>query len=69
MVIEYANVQVSKHKVLVAIATSYLSFIQKQTNYSDCGLFAIANAMAICNGQKPEEQMYDVTMIRKHLNH
>lgn len=32
MVIEYANVQVSKHKVLVAIATSYLSFIHTETD-------------------------------------
>ena len=41
--------------------------LQKQHNHSDCGLFAIANAMAICNGQSPEFVHYDTKMMRKHL--
>lgn len=40
---------------------------QKQPNCSDCGLFAIANAMAIVNGQNPELLHYDVGVMRKHL--
>ena len=27
---------------------------QRQSNGSDCGFFAIANAIAVCNGQQPE---------------
>ena len=68
--IEYANVQVSDNNLLVAIVIPiifWLSHMRKQPNYSDCGLFAVANAMAICNGQKPEEQLYDVTITRRHL--
>ncbi len=32
---------------------------QYQKGYSDCGLFAIANAVAICNGLSPEYLKYD----------
>ena len=38
-----------------------------QPNRYDCGLFAIANAMAICNGQSPESLNYDTKVMRKHL--
>ena len=41
--------------------TETFFFLQKQSNSSDCGLFAIANAMAIFNGMKPEELLYDET--------
>ena len=41
--------------------------LQKQPNLSDCGLFAIANAMAICNGQSAEVLKYDTKVMRKHL--
>ena len=40
--------------------------LQKQLN-NDCGLFAIAFAMAICNDQQPEEQQFDTTIMRRHL--
>ena len=33
----------------------------------DCGLFAIANAMAIRNGQSPESLNYDTKVMRTHL--
>ena len=33
----------------------------------DCGLFSIANAMAIINEQEPELLNYDVDMMRRHL--
>ena len=41
--------------------------LQKQANRSDCGLFAIANAVAICNGQSPEFLNYNTNVMRKHL--
>ena len=41
--------------------------LQKQPNLHDCGLFAIANAMAICNGQSPEGLSYNTKVMRKHL--
>jgi hypothetical protein len=41
--------------------------LQKQSNHSDCGLFAIANAMALCNGQTPEYLSYDLKIMRQHL--
>ena len=41
--------------------------VQQQKNFSDCGLFAIAFAMSICNEQCPEELCYDTTVMRQHL--
>ena len=41
--------------------------LQKQTNMSDCGVFAIAFAMAICNGQRPELLCFDIMKMRRHL--
>ena len=41
--------------------------LQKQPNPHDCGLFAIANTMAICNGQSPEGLNYNTKVMRKHL--
>ena len=45
----------------------YYRILQKQSNHSDCGLFAIANAMALCNGQTPEHLYYDIKGMRQHL--
>ena len=45
----------------------FFDIIQKQQNSSDCGLFAIANAVAISNGQKPENQSYNIAVMRRHL--
>ena len=39
----------------------------KQTGDSDCGLYAIANATAICAAQHPTLLEYDQQMMRKHL--
>ena len=44
----------------------YIGF-QKQPNSTDCGLFSIANAMAIINEQEPELLNYDVGFMRRHL--
>ena len=37
-------------------------------NYADCGVFAIANAMAHGNGMCFEQLLYDVNFMRKHLD-
>ena len=41
--------------------------VQKQPNDCDCGLFAIAFAMAIYNEQTPEEALFLVMRMREHL--
>ena len=33
----------------------------------DCGLLAIPFAVAICSGQRPEEQMFDAKRMRQYL--
>ena len=33
----------------------------------DCGVFAIAFAMAICNGQNPKELTFNISKMRRHL--
>ena len=43
-------------------------FVQKQTNGADCGVYAIANAMAIVNGQDPEDQNYIISKMCRHLH-
>ena len=41
--------------------------MQLQRGGSDCGLFAIASATAICNGQYPESIQFDQSQMRPHL--
>ena len=41
--------------------------MQLQRGGSDCGLFAIASATAICNGQSPENIQFDQSQMRPHL--
>ena len=67
--IEYGNVQVRN---CINGFTCYSNIIihdifQRQPNYQDCGLFAIANAMAIITKQKTELLNYDVGLMRRHL--
>ena len=52
------------------IITMHFLLLQKQTNIimSDCGVFAIAFAMVICNRQRPELLWFDITKIRRHLS-
>ena len=45
----------------------FYQILQKQSNHSDCGLFAIANVMALCNSQTPEHLYYDIKGMRQHL--
>ena len=44
-----------------------IDFMQHQTNVDDCGVFAIAFAMAICSGRNPEELQFNVSVMRQHL--
>ena len=41
--------------------------MQLQSGGSDCGLFAIATATAICNGQNPENIQFNQHLLRQHL--
>ena len=71
MRIEFANVQVSvlnsSQYVLPVLIVTCIIPLQKQHNYSDCGLFAITNAFAHCTEQKPECLNYDFSIMRRHF--
>ena len=41
--------------------------VKKQVGGSDCGLFAIANAAALCDGSYPEEGDWQQHLMRPHL--
>ena len=41
--------------------------VQWQSNGSDCGLFALANASALCNGVEPTKVSFDQYRMQKHL--
>lgn len=41
--------------------------MQYQIGGSDCGLFAIASACTLCNGQEPASFKYDQNVMRQHL--
>lgn len=41
--------------------------VQNQPNLSDCGVFAIAFAISLVNGKRPDKIMYDVSLMRAHL--
>ena len=41
--------------------------VQQQIGGSDCGLFAIANAAAVCNGKDPGTLVYNKKQMREHL--
>ena len=41
--------------------------MQKQSDSSSCGLFAISVATALAHGLNPSKLMWDVAMMRKHL--
>ena len=43
--------------------------MQYQRGGSDCGLFAIATACAICNGEDPTSLSFDQTQMRQYLIH
>ena len=40
--------------------------VQRQSRGGDCTLFAVANAVALYNGQDPHLVRYDQTQMRKH---
>ena len=41
--------------------------LKRQKGCSDCGLFALAVAVSLCNGDDPSMQDYDQTVMREHL--
>ena len=41
--------------------------MQQQSGTTDCGLFAIAVAVSLCNGDNPSLQCYDQSVMREHL--
>ena len=41
--------------------------VTKQMGNKDCGLFALANAVALCEGVRPEECEWDQPRLRSHL--
>ena len=41
--------------------------MQLQSGGSDCGLFAVATATAICTGQNPENIQFNQRLMRQHL--
>ena len=43
------------------------SDVQRQSGGSDCGLFAIANATALCGGLDPHLQNFEQSKMREHL--
>ena len=42
--------------------------VQKQKGASDCGLFALANLISICNRLDPSDLIFDVNKMREHYN-
>ena len=41
--------------------------VQRQTDGTSCGVFAVANATALCHGLDPTTLVYDEKQMRKHL--
>ena len=41
--------------------------LQQQSNGSDCGVYAIACAASLCNGDEPSDQCWDEKKMRLHL--
>ena len=41
--------------------------MQQQEGTVDCGLFAIANAIEVCQGNNPEHVKFDQEKMRSHL--
>ena len=52
---------------ILILSVFLLSFIQVQPNGNDCGLIAVAFALAILGGQAPEEMFFNVHQMRGHL--
>ena len=49
------------------VITVIMPSIQKQPNYSDCGVFAIAVATTLLIGKDPSKMMYRTKAMRAHL--
>ena len=55
------------HRELPALNLKFLN-TQRQRGYSDCGLYAIATATAICEGKDPCTQLFCQEYMRSHLS-
>lgn len=42
--------------------------VQQQNGLNDCGLFAIANAVSLCNNKDPSKTIYNQNKMRYHFN-
>ena len=49
--------------------TVRITAVQQQQNGTDCGVFALAYATSLLNGQDPESVTYDTSKLRSHLLH
>ena len=67
-VIMWTNLLVHTLVVCSSWYVSFAYFVQTQPNGSDCGLFAVAFAMAICLDQAPEDLYLNVKLMRSHLS-
>ena len=47
--------------------TAQFIAMQMQTNSSDCGVFSIACAVALCHGLDPATLRWDIARMRPHL--
>lgn len=50
------------------ITLQYMN-VQIQTGANDCGLFALANATALCHGLDPTSCVYNQAKMREHFKH
>ena len=47
--------------------TIHTSSVQQQQGICDCGIFAIATAIEVCNGNNPERVQFNQKLMRGHL--
>ena len=57
----------TKMKTLHPKLTITMVHVQQQQGYNDCGLFAIAFAVALCNGLDPATLTFQQPAMRSHL--
>ena len=47
--------------------TIHILSVQQQQGIRDCGIFAIATAIEVCNGNNPERVQFNQKLMRGHL--
>ena len=64
-----------KNQIAAILKTPTSSFninfidVQTQMGSNDCGIFAIAFAVALCSGRDPHMETYEQNEMRNHLHH